>query len=175
MNSLQAGNFVGKQFDQIAFVVNDLESGMKHFGRFYGIVNWSVWRDLAIGQINKSYYGEPEDYQFSCAYAFVGDVLVELCQHDAGRSVYKDWLEARGPSLNHIGFAVDTRDAYTEVGAAFERQGTRLAMSGEFVGAGIYAYYDTVDQLGCFTEIYWAAPRTIELFERMKRGEQVQI
>jgi hypothetical protein len=48
-------------------------------------------------------------------------------------------------------------------------------MGGEVAGMGVWAYFDTVKKLGCFTEIYWSAPAVLEIFERMKRGEQVQL
>ncbi|HEY9581288.1 MAG TPA: VOC family protein, partial [Rhizorhapis sp.] len=151
MNSSTSQGFVGKQFDQVAFVVDELESAQKRFGRLYGIETWNVWTNLADGQSNKIYRGHPGTYQFSCAYAFVGDLMVELCQHDGGRSVYKDWLDSRGPGLHHLGFRLDTREEFDAAGAAFEREGAPLAMGGEIEGAGVWAYYDTVDQLGCYT------------------------
>src|SRR3546814_728053 len=108
VNSSTSQGFVGKQFDQVAFVVDELESAQKRFGRLYGIETWNVWTNLADGQSNKIYRGHPGTYQFSCAYAFVGDLMVELCQHDGGRSVYKDWLDSRGPGLHPLGFRSDT-------------------------------------------------------------------
>lgn len=166
---------VGKQFDQVAFVVADLEVAQAQFGRLYGIETWNVWRNLADGQVGKFYRGRPGDYQFSCAYAFVGDVMVELCQHDGGRSLYKDWLDSRGPGFHHLGFRLDTRAAFDEAAAALEESGAPAAMGGEIEGAGIWAYYDTVEQLGCYTEIYWSAPSVLEVFDKMKRGELVEL
>jgi hypothetical protein len=173
--STATAGFVGRQFDQVAFVVDDLGPAQERLGRLYGVKTWNVWHNLAQGQSNKVYRGGPGDYQFSCAYAFVGDLMVELCHHDGGRSVYKEWLDSRGPSLHHLGFRVETRAEFDAAGAAFEREGAPLAMGGEIEGAGVWAYYDTVEQLGCFTEIYWSAPKVLEIFERMKRGEIVQL
>ena len=170
-----ASRFVGKQFDQVAFVVERLEPAQQQFGAFYGISNWNVWRNLADGQINKSYRGTAGDYQFSCAYAYVGELQVELCQHDGGRSIYKDWLDTRGPSLHHLGFRLDTRAEYDAAAASFVSQGAPLAMGGEIENTGVWAYFDTVAQLGCYTELYWSAPHVLKIFEQMKRGEQVSL
>lgn len=167
--------FIGRQFDQVAFVVDELEAAKERFGRIYGIQSWNTWRNLADGQSHKVYRGTPGDYQFSCAYGYVGDMQVELCQHDGGRSVYKDWLDTRGPGLHHLAFRLDERPEYEAACAAFEQQGAPLAMGGEIEGAGVWAYYDTVEQLGCYTELYWSSPAVLEIFERMKRGEQVEI
>jgi catechol 2,3-dioxygenase-like lactoylglutathione lyase family enzyme len=168
-------NFIGKQFDQVAFVVDDLDRAVDKFTKIYGIQSWNVWSGLAHGQINKVYRGKPGNYEFSCAYGFVGDLMVELCHHDGGESVYKDWLDSNGPSLHHLGFRLETKQELEEAAASFERQGAPLAMGGEIEGLGIWAYYDTVDQLGCFTELYWSAPAVLEIFARMKAGEQVAL
>lgn len=170
-----ASRFVGRQFDQVAFVVDRLGPAQERFSRLYGIGNWNAWTNLADGQINKVYRGTAGDYQFSCAYGYVGDVQVELCQHDGGRSIYKDWLDSRGPSLHHLGFRLDTREEYDAAAAAFEGEGAPLAMGGEIENTGVWAYFDTVDQLGCYTELYWSAPHVLEIFEKMKRGEQVSL
>ncbi len=173
--AVKPNQFIGRQFDQVAFVVEELESAKERFGKMYGITSWNTWHNLADGQSNKVYRGTPGDYQFSCAYAYVGDLQVELCQHDGGRSVYKDWLDTRGPSLHHLAFRLDERAEYEAACAAFIAQGAPLAMGGEIEGAGVWAYFDTVDQLGCYTELYWSAPAVLAIFERMKRGEQVEL
>ena len=171
----EAGGFFGKQFDQVAFVVDDLDRAKMRFSELYGIKVWNVWPNLADGQINKVYRGRPGDYQFSCAYGFVGSVMVELCQHDGGRSIYKDWLDSRGPGFHHLGFRLENREAYDEAGAYFVKQGSPLAMGGEIKDTGVWAYYDTVDKLGCYTEIYWSAPHVLKIFERMKNGEIIDL
>lgn len=174
-NAKSLTRFIGREFDQVALVVHDLTAGKENFGNFYGIQSWNTWHNLADGQINKVYRGTPGDYQFSCAYGYVGDVQVELCHHDGGRSVYKDWIDQHGQSLHHLGFRLDHRDEYEAACATFIQQGAPLAMGGEIEGAGVWAYFDTVNQLGCYTELYWSAPAVLEIFERMKRGEQVEI
>jgi catechol 2,3-dioxygenase-like lactoylglutathione lyase family enzyme len=166
--------FIGQRFDQIAFVVTDLEESQRFFREAFGIDGWSVWNDQAKGQVDKTYRGEPEDFQFSCAYGFSGDVLVELCRHDSGRTVYKEWLDTKGPGLNHIGFRVADDAEFAEAEAVLTKQGAECAMGALRVGAGRYAYFDTVEQIGCFTEIYWVADKVLEVFERMKRGEILQ-
>jgi len=167
--------FVGRQFDQIAFVVPDLAKARDNFSRMFGISNWNTWTDLANGQKDKFYYEDPGDFQFSCAYGYVGDIQVELCRHDGGRSIYKDWLDKQGGGFHHTGFRLDTREEYEAAAAWLVDQGAPRAMGGEIEGLGIWAYFDTVDELGCFTELYWSAPAVLEIFEKMKRGEQVSL
>lgn len=171
---MTAPAFIGRGYDQIAFVVPDLDEAQQTFSGMFGLGPWSVWYDMADGQVNRTYYGEAEDFRFSCAYSYAGDTLVELCHHDGGRSVYKDWLDSRGGGIHHIGFRVEGPDEFAEAAANFEKEGVPLAMGGERVPGNRYAYFDTVDRIGCFTEIYYVAPYILEIFARMKRGEVVE-
>jgi catechol 2,3-dioxygenase-like lactoylglutathione lyase family enzyme len=166
--------FIGKGLDQVAFVVEDLDDSQALFGDLFGVKNWTVWEDLGKIQDEKRYYGELEDFQFSCAYGMAGDTLVELCRHDSGRTVYKDWLDTRGPGLNHIGFRLQNNDEFERAADIWTSRGAAYAMGGQLQGAGRWAYFDTVERLGCFIEIYWNHPPFREAFDRMKRGEMVE-
>ncbi|MCU1458771.1 MAG: hypothetical protein JWL73_2863 [Actinomycetia bacterium] len=167
-------SFIGKTFDQVAFVVRDLDEAQATFGKLFGIDRWSVWKDQAVGQINKTYHGEPEDFGFSCGYAYAGDTLVELCHHDSGRSVYKDWLDTHGQGLQHIGFRVANPQEFADAAQVYADNGVEMAMGGERAPGNRYAYYDTVDDIGCYTEIYYVEDRILEVFARMKAGEILQ-
>jgi catechol 2,3-dioxygenase-like lactoylglutathione lyase family enzyme len=172
--NLPAG-FIGRQFDQIAFVVEDLDSAQQTFRDLYGVDSWSVWEDLAAGQARKTYRGEPEEFQFSCAYGFAGDVLIELCRHDSGRSLYKDWLDTRGPGLHHFAFRLENEAEFEASIEIFGKNGAQFAQGGEIPDIGRWGYFDTVDQIGVYTEVYWSAPSVGEIFERMKRGEIISL
>jgi Glyoxalase/Bleomycin resistance protein/Dioxygenase superfamily len=175
MTGLVNPNMISRQVDQVAFVVDSLENALPKFKKLYGIDHWNLWLDLAKGQSGKRYYDAPGDFEFSCAYGYVGDVQIELCQHDSGRSVYKDWLDTKGPGLNHWGFRMETQEAYNAAAANFIKLGAPFAMGGDLPGIGGWAYFDTVELIGCYSEIYWSVPRVTALFERMKRGETVSL
>jgi catechol 2,3-dioxygenase-like lactoylglutathione lyase family enzyme len=174
MSTQEPPSFIGKGFDQVAFVVKDLDEAQQTFGTLFGVDRWSVWNDQAKGQVNKVYRGQPEDFGFSCGYAYAGDTLIELCHHDHGGSVYKEWLDSRGGGMHHIGFRVSGPDEFSEAEALYAARGVEMAMGGERQPGNRYAYYDTVEQIGCFTEIYYVADYILEVFDRMKKGEIVQ-
>jgi catechol 2,3-dioxygenase-like lactoylglutathione lyase family enzyme len=171
MNDSGPPTFIGRSFDQVAFVVDDLTRAQRTFGTLFGVDRWSVWRDQADRQVNKTYRGEPEDFGFSCGYSYAGDTLVELCHHDRGRTVYADWLTTHGEGLHHIGFRVADASEFAEAQRRFEAEGIPLAMGGESLPGNRYAYFDTVDRLGCYTEIYYVSPEVLDVFARMKQGE----
>lgn len=170
-------NFIGRTFDQICFVVRDLDQAIDYWRRVNGVERWSKAYDLAKGQVDKRYWGEAEDFQFSCAYGFAGTTLIELAEHDAGRSVYKDWLDEQGESMHHIGFRLDTASEYEAALRHYREAGLREAMSGWFrapAGNCKWAYLDTRGQIGCYTELYYVDGVALEAFENFRDGKSDQ-
>lgn len=164
---------IGRTFDQICFVVNDLDEAIKYWRRVNGVTRWSKAYHLARGQEDKKYWGDPEDFQFSCAYGFAGSILIELAEHDGGRSVYKDWLNERGESMHHIGFRLNDIKEYESAMAHYQKQGLKEAMSGWFRapdGNCKWAYLDTRDSIGCYTELYYVDGVALTAFENFRDG-----
>lgn len=174
-------SFIGRSFDQICFVVDDLQAAMENWGLHFGITAWSLWEGLSVGQTEKTYWGEPGDFEFSVAYGFAGEVMIELARHDSGSSVYQDWLREKGSGPHHIGFRVADAAEYAAAEQAYAARGIAKAMSGFIEGSGVgrgsvrWGYFDTRDALGCYTEIYYIDPELLEPMERMKRGEVVPL
>lgn len=170
-------SFIGRAFDQICFVVDDLEAATETWGRYFGITAWSVWEGLSVRQTEKTYWGEPGDFDFSVAYGFAGDVMIELARHDTGSSLYQDWLTEKGTGPHHIGFRVKDAAEYAAAEESFFASGLVKAMSGFMEGDGVgrnscrWSYFDTRESLGCYAEIYYLDPELLESMERMKKGE----
>jgi catechol 2,3-dioxygenase-like lactoylglutathione lyase family enzyme len=166
-------SFIGRSFDQICFVVHDLDEAIDYWRRVNGVERWSKAYHLAYGQRDKKYWGEAEDFQFSCAYGFAGTTLIELAEHDGGRSVYKDWLDENGPSMHHIGFRLETADEYETAMQHYRDQGIKEAMSGWFQapdGNCKWAYVDTRASIGCYTELYYVDGIALIAFEDFRDG-----
>jgi catechol 2,3-dioxygenase-like lactoylglutathione lyase family enzyme len=165
---------IGRQFDQICFVVHDLDNAIDYWRRVNGVERWSKAYDLAKGQIAKKYWGEAEDFQFSCEYGFAGSTLIELAEHDGGRSVSKDWLEDHGESMHHIGFGLQTAAQHTMALEHYRECGVTEAMSGWFTapdGNCKWAYFDTRRQIGCYTELYYVDGVAFTAFENFREGK----
>jgi catechol 2,3-dioxygenase-like lactoylglutathione lyase family enzyme len=162
--------FIGRAFDQICFVVRDLQEAMDYWERSFGVGGWTMMEGLSRGQTEKLYRGDPGNFEFSCAYAFAGDTMIELARHDGGASAYTEWLDAGRTGPHHVGFRVDDHDAYITACEHLEALGFEPAMSGRYEGDGVcrWAYYDTCAQLGCFTEIYYFSGGLITALDRMR-------
>ncbi len=105
-------SWIGRGLDQICFVVEDLDEAIEYWTRVNGIETRGRAYDLAKGQKEKEYWGEPGDFECSCAYGAVGDLVVELARHEHGREHLSDWLDERGVGPHHIGFRVADADEY---------------------------------------------------------------
>jgi catechol 2,3-dioxygenase-like lactoylglutathione lyase family enzyme len=170
---LNVPTFIGTAFDQICFVVDDLDVAVDYWRRVHGVEKWAIAYDLAKWQTHKEYWGEPEDFQFSCAYGFAGDTLIELARHDGGRSVYKDWLDERGTGPHHIGFRVADMADYEAAEQHYLANGIVKAMTGWFkadTGGCLWSYWDTRASLGCYTELYVLDGLALEQFHLYKAG-----
>ena len=171
-------NMLSKRFDQICFVVEDLQQAMDFFSKTNGVEVWNVAEGLSQTQKEKEYYGQPGDFQFSCAYGFAGETLIELARHDGGKSVYKDWLDDKGKGPHHIGFRQKDAAEYAQAEQHYLDLGIAKAMAGFFEGPFgncRWAYFDTREQIGCFTELYYVDGELDQRMSELKSGKNVSI
>jgi catechol 2,3-dioxygenase-like lactoylglutathione lyase family enzyme len=169
--------YIGRQFDQVCFVVDDLEQAVRFWRETSGVQNWAMAIDLAKFQTEKEIWGRPGNFQYSCAYGLAGNTIIELARYDGGgECVYAN--RPAGP--HHIGFRMKDREEYDRAVADYEESGFERAMGAYFqtpdgTGACRWVYFDTRKQLGCFTELYYLEGSAVEGMERMLKGEQVQL
>ena len=167
-----------RSFDQICFVVPDIEEAIEYWKHTNGIEAWNVAHDLALHQTEKEYYGKPGNFQFSCGYGYAGETLIELARHDRGDSVYNDWIQSGQKGPHHVGFRLTTPEDYAEAEQHYQQAGLVKAMAGYFSGPFgdcRWSYYDTRAQIGCFTELYYVTGEIADRMERLKHGEPVSI
>ena len=162
--------FLSQKLQQIAYVVHDFDDAAAFFKSSLGIERFFVWDNITKDQTEKIYKGKPGTFEFSAAYAYSGEMQIELCKHLSGENVYKDWLETRGIGLHHTGYLLDDGDEYDRAFRHLSDQGFEVAMAGRF-GDCRWSYFDTVHLVGSYTEIYWLPPDMAPVFEKIKRGE----
>jgi len=170
-------SYIGRAFDQICFVVEDLDAATDYWKKVNGVDNWLLAIDLAKEQTEKEYWGRESDFQFSCAYGFSGNVLIELARHDGGESLYRDWMDERGRGPHHIGFLLEDPDEYARAKESYEASGLVQAMTGFLDGPTIcrWSYWDTRESIGCYTELYYVAGEGTDQMKRLRAGETVEL
>jgi catechol 2,3-dioxygenase-like lactoylglutathione lyase family enzyme len=158
------------QLQQLGYVVEDLDDAVEQFSTTFGIPRFFVWRNLATDITEKRLRGESADFQFSCAFGYSGDMMVELIQHDSGESIFKEWLDEKGPGLHHVCFLINSLEQFDETVEQMAAHGHRVAMSGRS-GDARFSYADTVDSYGVFTELAYGPPEFLAAFDRIKAGD----
>jgi len=54
-----------------------------------------------------TYMGQPEDWVIRIYLAYAGDTQIELIQHGSGKSIFEDYLERHGDTVQHVAYWLD--------------------------------------------------------------------
>ena len=171
-------SFLSGKLAQVAYVVRDFEPAVRFFKASLGIRTFYIWNMLTEKQTDKIYRGKPGRFEFSAGYAYSGNMQIELCKHESGNNVYKDWLDEKGESMHHIGFRLETAAEYEAALLHYREHGIVEAMSGWFkapanapMGNCKWVYVDTRKLIGCYTELYYVDGVALEAFENFRAGK----
>ena len=138
--------------DQVAVVVRDLDEAMRRYSETLGIGPWRVYTFTADWIRDMTFRGRKQSYSMRLALADVGDMSYELIEPLDGPSTYREFLDARGEGLHHLGYFVEDLDAAI---ADMDARGFAVLQGGRGNGVdgdGGYAYFETDDALGCILE-----------------------
>lgn len=139
------------QVDQVAFLVEDLDTAMKYWSALYRDADWLVYTYDATLVQNLAYRGRPGTFSMRLALLGTGP-QIELIQPLEGPSIYHDWTERHGYGLHHLGFFVPSITAAVQ---EFEASGRPCIQSGSGYGLdgdGGFAYFDFEDVFGIHLE-----------------------
>ena len=163
----------GQTIRQVCLVVRDLDRAMATWMAL-GIGPWQV-HDLGPNWISDMVFrGNPQFTACRFALANSGELSFELIEPGDEPNVYTEHLEAHGEGLHHLGyFVADIQAAIAEM----EALGYEVVQSGRALGVagdGAYAYFDTVENLGCMLEAIQPPrelPKPIRWFPAPPRAE----
>ena len=91
---------------QISVVVRDLESAMRTYVHEYGIGPWEIYEFNPDTVQNMVRDGVPAEYAFRIAVTMVGSVQWELIEPLDARSMYAEFLTAKGEGVHHVAVGV---------------------------------------------------------------------
>ncbi len=124
---------------QIGHVVQDIEKAMHVLYYDFGIGPFEVFTFNKSNHKNPLTRGKPNDHTFRCACAWSGDVQYELMQPLTGRSIYNEFLDAKGEGLHHLKlYYQDVEKAVAD----YQARGYSVIQSGG-IGEDLYYYLDT--------------------------------
>ena len=134
---------------QLGYFVKDLDEALKYWTEVLKVGPFFKMEHLALE--NQVYRGNPGNVDLTIALGNSGSVQIELIQQiNDAPSVYKEFVDAGRGGLHHFGIMPEdyqsTRQQYIDHGheAVFE---CTLA------GAPL-VYFDTLDTLGHYTELW---------------------
>ncbi len=152
---------------QYAWVVPDLEAGIRHWHAVMGVGPFLINRDIKVaGQL---YRGKPSETRFSTAVAQSGSAQIELVQQlDDGPSAFRDTVATGTTGFHHVAFIAEDFDAAL---GHYTGQGFAAAAEGRF-GDMRYAYVDTAAAAGRMIEIVEDKPAIRAFFGAIRKAAE---
>ena len=133
-------------FNQIGFIVRDVEKAAKSWEALFGIGPFQI---LERAPEETIYKGKKEIFQIKNALARIGSLQLELVEVIQGNCCQKDFLEESGGGLHHLAVFVEDIDEALNV---VKEHGIEVLQSGTAAGSIRFAYLDTKAQLGFVLE-----------------------
>jgi len=148
---------------QLAFVPDDFDAAIKHWTEVMGVGPFFVMENIHLDQMK--YRGEPTEAVFTVAWAYWGDLQIELIKpQDDHPSIYSGEYADIGDGLHHVAFLIDDIEkAY----AACERHGAEVVLEGNFGNTRVI-YADPGQGPGSLVEVLQQDPDGPDLFGMIK-------
>lgn len=97
---------------QVAYVVDDVRVAAQRWADAFGVGPFFIQDHVRYRE--QAYRGEPSSLDVSLAFAFSGELQIELIQqHNDAPSIYRDFLAAGGQGAQHLGALSADLDADT--------------------------------------------------------------
>jgi catechol 2,3-dioxygenase-like lactoylglutathione lyase family enzyme len=125
---------------QVAWVTDDIAATERLLSEQFGVGAWTRIDDVVFGPDTTTLRGEPVEMTLHVSLGYAGDLQLELIQPVSGPGIHREFLDAHGPGLHHVCFAVGDVDAAC---AAAEAAGVPVLMRGSMMDGEIeFAYVD---------------------------------
>lgn len=152
---------------QIAFVPRDFDAALRFWTETIGAGPFFSLSHMPFTYAR--HRGRPIALDSSASLGYWGDLQIELLvQHDAGPSVYREWLDAGREGLHHVCIAVDDFEAAAATMAA---AGGVPVHEAALEGAATAAYYELPGP-GPLVEIAALHPNLAGLFTHMRAAHR---
>ncbi len=135
---------------QIGMVTDDLEGTLKTFQEILGIGPFNVVEFPPEGAQTPMmrYYGQDAPFTAKFCFFNLGSIEFEVIQPLTGKTIWRTFLDEKGPGLHHIKFSIPEHDPVREY---FKSKNVKISQSGASVGKNlgkVWEYYDLEDTLG---------------------------
>ena len=153
---------------QVAWVTDDLAATERLLSEQFGVGAWTRIDDVVFGPDTTTLRGEPVELTLHVSLGYAGDLQLELIQPVSGPGIHRDFLDAHGPGLHHVCFAVDDVDAAC---AAAEAGGLPVLMRGSMMDGEIeFAYVDGSAGGAPYVELARIGPQMQAFYDAIRAG-----
>ena len=153
---------------QYAYVVADLDEGIRHWVETVGAGPFFVMRDFLGNDL--TYRGASSTTRVNYAFGQCGPVQIQLiAQDDPGPSIYRDMYPPGEEGFHHV-CALVPLDGWDAQLARFADAGYALASSLTTTVPAVY--YDCRRDLGHFVELYGRTERTERFFATVREAHE---
>ncbi|HEY2032186.1 MAG TPA: VOC family protein [Rhizomicrobium sp.] len=153
---------------QIAYVVDDLHDAIAKWARDLLVGPFFVYEHVKYRQL--MFRGKPSAADVSLAFAFTGDLQIELVQqHNDAPSVYREFLARKGTGVQHMGALSDDLVADT---VQLKALGIDAVQHGISATGSETIYFESERSLGSMLELIQTSDGLRASFARMKRAAQ---
>ena len=150
---------------QVAYVVIDMEHALQYWIEVMNAGPFFVFEHAAME--GQRYRGGPSDVDVTLAVGNSGDTQIELiCCENGAPSVYKEFLDAGRSGVHHVGLMPEN---FAETCNRYQALGFEAAFECSIAGTQL-VYYDTVETLGHFTELWDRSESFIEFQRSVKEA-----
>ncbi|MGA8255931.1 MAG: VOC family protein [Nocardioides sp.] len=156
---------------QLAWVTNDIAATAALLRDQFGSGEWTRLDDIRFDAEHTTLRGEPTEFVAHIALAYAGDLQLELIQPVSGRTIHAEFLDAHGPGLHHLCFAVDD---VTVACARAEAAGVPVLMRGSMMDGEIeYAYLDGSASGVPYVELARIGPAMQSFYDAIRRPDRL--
>ena len=160
---------IASAFCQICWVVKDIAAAEKFFVETIGIKKFMHFESLKAEETEGTYLGKPGNWEFKLYIANSGDVQIELIQHVAGDSMFKEFLQQHGNAVQHVAYWLDNSEISTKQPAVSESEGYPMIQSLKLPIVRV-GYFDTRPAIGVVTELIGANEEGHKFRQALKDG-----
>ena len=153
---------------QVAWVTDDIGATERLLSEQFGVGTWTRIPDVVFGRASTTLRGEPVEFTAHVSLGYAGDLQLELIEPVSGPTIHREFLDAHGPGLHHVCFAVDDVDAAC---AAAEAAGVPVLMRGSMMGGEIeFAYVDGSAGGAPYVELARIGPGMQAFYDAVRAG-----
>lgn len=133
----------------IGLIVRDAEKTAAKYAEVFGVEVPRIGLTGTAEETRISFKGGTTCARAKIVHLDFGPIRIELIEPVGGPSVWKEFLDARGECIHHVGFHSDKPE---EDIAFLKGKSVDIVQQGEYPG-GMYIYFDTQRELGFSLEL----------------------